>query len=208
MLKPNAIIIDFDGVTATSKFYFTKNNLYPDIQEFVQKNIFGGQEKYGDMWMRGELTYKDINRIIATATNHSEEEVYNDLIISIKEFQINPIIIKFTVELKKIGIPYALVTSNMDIFNDFSVSYFHLDKYFPLIFNSADYKMLKRENNGKLYDIAIKAMRMDSYNNVLLIDDSEKSCELIKSKGGLAYQYLNDEDFINWLKLNLLIDLE
>lgn len=206
MIKLNAVIFDFDGVTATSRFYLTKDNLYPDIQDFVQNNIFAGEEKYGERWMRGDLTYKDINNIIAAGTNRPEHEVHNSLITSIKEFRINPIIIEFALKLKDSAIPHALVTSNMDIFNDFSVSYFHLDKYFPLIFNSADYKMLKRENNGKLYDIAVNAMGMKSYTNVLLIDDSEKSCELIRSKGGMAYQYKSDEEFLEWVKLNLLID--
>ena len=207
MNRPNAVILDFDGVTAKSKFYFTKDNLYPDIQEFVQKNIFNGPEKYGDMWMRSELTYKDINKMIAKATNHSEQEVYNLLITSIKGFFINPVIIKFADVLKNAEIPYALVTSNMDIFNNFSVNYFHLDKHFPLIFNSADYKMLKRDYNGKLYDIAINAMELNSYSNVLLIDDSEKCCGLVESKGGMAYQYINDKGFIEWVKENLSIDL-
>lgn len=205
MIKPNAVIFDFDGVTATSRFYLTKDNLYPDIQDFVQNYIFAGKEKYGERWMRGDLTYKDINNIIAAGTNRPEAQVHDCLIRSIREFRINPIITEFSLKLKSSAIPHALVTSNMDIFNDFSVRYFHLDKYFPLIFNSADYKMLKRENNGKLYDIAVNTMGIQSYKNVLLIDDSEKSCELIRSKGGVAYQYQSDEDFLEWVKSNLLI---
>lgn len=85
---------------------------------------------------------------------------------------------------KKIGI----VTDNMDIFTQITIPNHQLETLFDIVINSADYGMLKKEDNGKLFDIALAALG-ENIENSLMIDDSESTIELYKQKGGHGFVY-------------------
>ncbi len=87
---------------------------------------------------------------------------------------------------KKIGI----VTDNMDVFTEITVPNHHLNMLFNVIINSADYGMLKRDKDSKLFDIALTALG-EKIENSLMIDDSKSTIELYKKKGGHGFVYKN-----------------
>jgi hypothetical protein len=86
----------------------------------------------------------------------------------------------------------------MDIFNEITVPEKQLDKAFPVIMNSYDYKIMKQDENGRLFDIALQGLGLSSYEGVLLIDDSPPYCDIFRGKGGEVYRYSNPEDFERW----------
>lgn len=176
-----AVFFDFDGVLSQDRFYATIAETYPQITEYVDNVIFRGQEKYSDQWMRGELSYHDINRMVSQATR-----------LPVK------LMTELALQLKQKGIPIALVTNNMDVFNEITIPTHKLDKIFPVIINSADHGALKHERNGLLFDLALEGLGLNSFKDILLIDDSEKACAMFKSKGGTVYRFTDLETFKEW----------
>jgi FMN phosphatase YigB (HAD superfamily) len=150
--------------------------------------------------MRGEFTWRQINDIIAEATG-IHPGILNELFItSVRRMKVNITLIQFAEKLKNKGIKIALVTNNMDVFNEITVPEKRLDKVFPVIINSYDHKLMKQDENGMLFDISLRRLGLESYQGVLLIDDSVTYCEIFKEKSGLAYQYSNQKDFESWVK--------
>ncbi|MEK7480656.1 MAG: hypothetical protein AAB604_00960, partial [Patescibacteria group bacterium] len=60
--------------------------------------------------------------------------------------------------------------------------------------NSADHGYLKKDENGKLFDIAIATLGKGDFGRTLLIDDSADTIELYRGKGGNAFLYNNFEE--------------
>jgi FMN phosphatase YigB (HAD superfamily) len=203
MKKLEAVFFDFDGVLCTDYFYTTLQEEYPDVLEFVNQEIFRGERKYSDRWMRGEFVYDDINKMISSATGIKLEKLTKLFIESIKLMKINKELLELAQSLKQSGVQIALVTNNMDIFNEVTIPYNSFDKVFPVIINSSDHGAMKHEQNGKLFDIALQQLGLDSLNNILLIDDSEKACKMFESKGGMTYLFSDIKDFRAWSKINL-----
>jgi FMN phosphatase YigB (HAD superfamily) len=194
-----AVFFDFDGVLCTDRFFAALKPDYPHVQEWISQHVFNG-EKYCDKWMRGELDYRQVNRIIAGATGISPELLDKILISGVGRMNVNAALIQFAEKLKQKDIKVALVTNNMDVFSEITVPAKQLDKTFPIIINSYEYRLMKQDKNGRLFDIALKLLGLDSYQGVLLVDDTLAYCEIFKNKGGQIYQYANQEDFFKWVK--------
>jgi FMN phosphatase YigB (HAD superfamily) len=106
-------------------------------------------------------------------------------------------------DLQKKGTSVALVTNNMDIFNEVTIPYHNLDKIFPVIVNSCDHGFLKHEEGGRLFDIALQKLKQDSFKKALLIDDSAKVRKVFEDKGGTTFAYTVYENFEPWARENL-----
>jgi FMN phosphatase YigB (HAD superfamily) len=193
----STVFFDFDGVLCTDRFFAALKPDYPDVQEWISQHIFGG-EKYGDRWMRGELNYRQINRIIAEATGISPELLDKLLISGVGRMKVNAALIQFAENLKQNDIKVALVTNNMDVFSEIIVPVKKLDKTFSIIVNSFEYGLMKQDKNGRLFDIALNWLGLNSFDGVLLIDDTPVYCDIFKAKGGQVYQYSNQADFLQW----------
>jgi FMN phosphatase YigB (HAD superfamily) len=200
MLKASAVFFDFDGVLCTDRFYTTLMPEYPLALKFIGENIFGGPQKYADRWMRGEFSYNEINRLISAASGLPFSQLTELFKASVRQMRINPALIQYALSLKQKGIRIALITCNMDIFNEITVPEKRLSDIFPVIINSFDYKILKHEENGKLFDLALAKLGLDSYQGVWLIDDSPIFCAAFTAKGGRAYQYSGQKEFELWVK--------
>ena len=105
----------------------------------------------------------------------------------------------FTKQAKKKGAKTAIVTDNMDIFQQIFVPHNRLDNFFDKITSSHKYKQLKVDNNGQLFDITRDHLSID-YQNTIMLDDSSKLANLMTLKGIHFYLYNNQtkNNFINW----------
>lgn len=194
-----AVFFDFDGVLCTDRFYTTLMPEYPHVVDWISNHIFSG-EKYCDRWMRGEFDYRQINRIIAEATGISHALLDERLVASVSLMKVNLELVKFAEKLQEKGVKVALVTNNMDVFNEITIPVKQLDKTFPEIVNSCDFMLMKQDENGRLFDIALQKLGLASYEGVLLIDDTLIYCDIFKAKGGQVYRYSNQVDFLQWAK--------
>jgi FMN phosphatase YigB (HAD superfamily) len=199
MSNLNAVFFDFDGVLCTDRFYTTLEPDYPQVINWINQHVFGG-EKYADRWMRGEYTYRQINKIIADATGIPYPLLNERMLASIHLMKVNPVVLQFAEDLKKKSIKTAIVTGNMDVFDEITVPEKKLDKIFPVIVNSWDFKLMKQDENGILFDIALQRLGLYSYKGVTLVDDSLAYCDMFKEKGGDYYHYTDQEAFEKWAK--------
>ena len=68
---------------------------------------------------------------------------------------------------------------------------FYVDRpnvLFDVTINSADYGFLKKDDNGKLFDIALASLD-EKIENSLMIDDSDSTIKLYEQKGGQGFRY-------------------
>lgn len=70
----------------------------------------------------------------------------------------------------------------MDFFNEVLVPKYSLYNIFPVIINSSDHGILKTEEDGKLFDIAMEQVGEVNYNKTLLIDDSASYRQVFEKK--------------------------
>ena len=198
MPKCRAVFFDFDGVLCTDRFYTNLEPDFPSAIRFIDETIFNGADNYADRWMRGEYTYHEINRLIAEVTGVPFEKLTRLFIESVRRMRVSSTLTQFALYLIQKGIKIALVTNNMDIFNEVTIPEKKLAEIFPVIVNSFDYKRMKHDDNGKLFDIALEKVGLDSYQGICLIDDYLSNCALFSAKGGYAYRYSGIEPFITW----------
>lgn len=200
MQKYSAVFFDFDGVLCTDRFYANLEPDFPLALQFINETIFCGENSYADRWMRGEFSYHEINRLISKTTGVPFYRLTETFIASVRQMRVNPTLIQLAISLKQRSIKIAIVTNNMDIFNEITIPEKGLADIFPVIVNSFDYKRMKHDDNGKLFDIALERRGLDSYKETCLVDDSPLICSLFKAKGGDSYQYSGLEEFQAWVK--------
>ncbi|KKQ34414.1 MAG: hypothetical protein US52_C0060G0003 [candidate division WS6 bacterium GW2011_GWA2_37_6] len=198
------IIFDFDGVLCKDYFYTNLQTTHPKVSEFIETKIFDKGSKIPDKWMRGELSSDDINKIISKETSIDFKELSELFVESIKIMQIDQRLLDLAKLLTAKGREIALVTNNMDIFSIVTIPHNKLDKIFPIIVNSADHKLLKQDENGKLFDIAMSKLNGPKYTETLLIDDSLRARKIFQNKGGRTFPYKTYEQFRPWAEVNLL----
>ncbi|MBM3257148.1 MAG: hypothetical protein FJY98_02355 [Candidatus Liptonbacteria bacterium] len=188
MKSPRTILFDFYGVLCRGKFYNEKlREKFPHIFDWIQENIFGGTWQLADEWMRGKLKARDINKHIAEGTG-IEEKLLNELFFEdLKKLPLEERMLAYAKELKQQGKKICIVSDNMDVFSEITVPQHQLNKAFDVVINSADYGLLKQDEKGKLFDIALEAIGEKDISLTLLIDDSPKSVEVYKEKGGNIY---------------------
>lgn len=200
IMNYQTVLFDFDGVLCKGRFY-EKTLLpdYPEIYDWIQINVFGKQDLVRD-WMRNRITSADINELIAKNIGIEKQflnQMYEESICRMElEKEVRSVAESLNLSGKKIGI----VTDNMDIFTKITIPNHRLDKLFGVVVNSADYGMLKKEEGGKLFDIALTALG-EGIENSLMIDDSEATIELYKQKGGSGFIYKSPAELKSFLQI-------
>jgi len=190
IMKFQTVLFDFDGVLCKERFYQkTLRFNYPEVYDWIQTNIFGNKELVRK-WMRNQVNSDEINKIISESIDIERSvltKLYNE---SIRMMELEKEVKNLAELLKSSGYKIGIVTDNMDVFTRITVPNKRLDFLFDSVVNSADYGTLKKENNGKLFDIALDRLE-ENIENSIMIDDSEKTIELYKQKGGYGIVYQN-----------------
>lgn len=200
----NNVILDYDGVLCHDYFYTNLKASYPAVSDFINTNVFAKGSDIPDKWMRGELTTDDVNKFVSDNTGMDFVELSNLFIESVRAMKIDNRLVALVKAVLSRGGKVALVTNNMDVFNTITIQNHNLDKIFPVIVNSYDYGIMKHDDGGRLFDIAMKKLGVSNYSETLLIDDSHNARTAFENKGGAAFPYESYEQFEPWMKENLL----
>lgn len=142
----------------------------------------------------------DINKYISDQTHIDYETLATYFEQSIKEMQIDSRLLSLAKECKSQGKKIAIVSDNMDAFSLITVSHNGLDRLFDVVVNSADYGVLKQEQEGKLFDITLDQIWISDCASCLLIDDSAKARMAFEERGWDTFAYSNFEDFEKWVR--------
>ena len=198
--KLKAVIFDFDGVLCSGRFYHTIKKTNPVLFEKINQRIFKKSKDLVKSWMRGEFDYKKFNQIISQELNVESALLDRELEKSVKSMQLNKYLLEFAQDLKRDGIKTAILTDNMDVFDNILVPHYNLAQYFDEIFSSSEYKILKEDNNGELLKKLLAKLGV-SFDEILVVDDSEKFGEFVLEQGGSFYLYDGCfGEFCNWFK--------
>lgn len=195
-----AIIFDFDGVLSKDRFY--EKALLPEYvneYEWIQQNIFGNSTLI-HKWMRNEITSNQINRFISENTRISFDILSQKFIESVRKMELDKGMKNLVNQKRVSNVKTAIVTDNMDIFSEITIDNHELDKIFEVIINSADHGLLKKDEDGKLFDIALEKLG-ENIGNTLLIDDSISAVDIYQQKGGRGFLYRNFDDLKSFLRL-------
>lgn len=194
-----AIIFDFDGVIGKGLFYQpTMQKGYPETYSWLQKNVFGDKELV-DNWMRGAIDSCRINNLISQNCGMDYKLLTRLFEKSVSDMKLDRNTLRVAQELKKMNKKMAIVSNNMDVFSIITAKRKELAEVFDLIINSSDYGMVKKDNGGELYRIALS--RLDSsQEEALLIDDSENAVEIFTKLGGYAHHFTSIDQLMMCLR--------
>ena len=200
MNKFQAVLFDFDGVLCHDHFY-DKTFLAerPEVCAWVNTHIFNDAE-LTRKWMRGQMSSIEINEFVADGTGIDFSEVQKKFEDSIRLMRLDERVVQLAERLMLSGIKTGIVTDNMDVFSSITVPDKNLDELFNVILNSSDHGLLKQDENGKVFDVALEALDV-KIENALHIDDSPKNIELFKNKGGNGFLYKDFNELEKLLSL-------
>ena len=190
------VVFDY-GFTLSSGFYF--NVPPPEVPEWhdlVQRVVFG-RDDITHSWMCGEIGLDDIAALLAGETGMETGAVLGYLRQGCTDLGFNEAVYEFACWVRSTPLKSALVTANMDVFSDVVVPSHGLDGLFDAIMNSADVGTCDKTI---LWPMAFQSVGNGiSYSDSLLIEDGEGNPAEFRERGGMAYQYLGDPEFREWL---------
>lgn len=202
-MKIRTIIFDFQGVLCHDFFYVTDDPRSKAIRGYFEKEIlFSDNPEIIDSWMRGKIDKFKVNHIISRALGIPIDTIDTILEESVYNMRVDKRLLDLIGKLRAIGIKAALASDNMEVFDEIIVPNRKLDKHFDLIVNSFQTGLLKRDNNGEIFDHIIEKLN-GNYSNALLVDDSHRSRAAFQAKGGRTYEFKKADEFISWFDDNL-----
>lgn len=205
------ILSDFDGVLnnverdyTNTGFYTTIRNENPELMQKIANFLFKSSSGYiTKAWMQGDISYKELNMLMARKFNTTEDYLNKCLIESVKKMKLNENLINFYQKQRAINTKVCIMSDNMDIFSEVSVQHFNLNKYFDKIYNSADLKQLKRDKNCELAKKIANEFDCE-YKDILVIDDGKKLLDELNEYGFKTFLYNNEtqNQLENWFVNN------
>jgi hypothetical protein len=191
------VVFDF-GFTLCKDYYFNVTPPdHPEWHSVIQEQIFH-EPSIVNPWLKGDLTIEDIARLVSGYIPMSVASIVATMETGCMQLQFNQAVWDFAVAQKSAGRKTALVTANMDVFSKVVAPAHRLESLFDIILNTADFHEMRKEF---LWPIAFERLGSGiGYANSLLIEDGEDEPAKFRARGGLAYQYQNDELFLDWLE--------
>lgn len=145
--------------------------------------------------MKGKCTAEQINQFVATETGIEYERLWEIFQNDSKTMRVDEKILDLVSKLRT-KYHMVLITGNMDSFDRFTAPVLNLASYFDVIVNSNTDQQLKTDNNGESFLKYLKG----SISEAVLIEDSQKSCDVFTSLGGKALQISSEFSAVYYLQ--------
>ena len=196
----STILFDFDGVLSFDRFYTTTlKQEHPEVADWIAKNIFENNKELVRQWMRGDISSAQINQDIAEQTGMDLPTLNQSFEESVEQISLDEDLVALIQKIREQDISVGLVTDNMDVFSEIVVGHLNLNQKFDTVLSSSEYGFLKKEQNGKLFDIALEKLGETDISQSLMVDNQPEVIELYKQKGGQGYVYKNFHEFEDWI---------
>jgi FMN phosphatase YigB (HAD superfamily) len=222
------IFVDWHGVMSNSKCW---NSIIYNKKHPLQESLFNAystlfmkEKDKVTAWMKGNLKsmdiiddfnisssdkrFKDINKYLnKKLESDCLNMTLNDGLVKIlKHFSNKAFIVLATDNMDyfyKNVIKCKKKISSASVEDDLT---FHFVTYFDHVLCSSQIGVLKSENSDVFFGNWLKQYNL-TFENALLIDDSEKNCMKFKERGGKAYRIKNwnDDDNILYRYISLWI---
>jgi FMN phosphatase YigB (HAD superfamily) len=199
------ICCDCNGVLEHINHDYSKSGIYVDNSEIIGKinNFIFGTKYLLNSWMTGEITYKELNRLLSYKFNVNENYLDDLLVQNMNDFIWNWDLINLFQKYRNQNIKVLMTTNNNDIFTLVAVPKNDFNKYFDKIYNSAEVKYLKEENNLQLFEKISFEYKINK-NEILIIDDNKSIIKMANELGYKTYLYNMEtsNDFEKWFEEN------
>jgi hypothetical protein len=190
------VIFDFANTLSSSHYFQTNPPQCPNWRKLFEEHVFSVKEKLTS-WCTGNLSAIEIAKEIQPFSKMPLETMISEMHAGCKNIVFNNEVMQFAKNQHKHNRKTALVTVNIDLFSEIISPFFGFNNLFDVVINSADFKTDDKET---LWQTAFNQLKNDiSYNNTLLIDDSEKWVSIFLKNNGNAFQYAIDSKFREWL---------
>lgn len=192
--KKKVIFVDWFGVLSKEVFWHnvdTSGKKGKKIQT-LRDRLFNDHHLI-NQWMRGEITYIDaVESKFNDFPEVDKKFVYNKLLSYCTNITLNSDLFDF-LRRQSNKCFIVLATDNMDCFLQ-SLEKLPQLGFFDSVLSSHFLKSLKRENPKQFFGKWLKYHRM-SFEDSILIDDSQENCKAFQKCGGnyLNYSYLSSE---------------
>ncbi len=179
--QSNYIFIDWHGVLSDKGFWSESVNTNQKLKAFM-KWYFSDISRYEE-WMRNNITVSQIDKH-SNLYDISSAEIIQAFKDDIKVYAPN---LKFLQALNLLfpNSKKYIITDNIDLF-DYIYNYYQsdLEVYFKGYFSSHQFDVLKTDNNPSLFDLVLPKLKLDSFDNCLLVDDNLANCIKFKKLKG------------------------
>lgn len=196
-MKKQNIFVDFDGTICFDYFW---QSAPEEIKGTIGKFLFQDNTFLLEDWMRGQKSSEDINKIISERCDLDYNMIWEFFVKDCENMYIPEDILTALSSCKKNN-TLILITDNMDCFNRFTKKQLKLSEYFHYIFNSYDYGILKDDPLQKgLFRKIVDMYKFDIQKSVLL-DNSQKNCDLFSQLGGSSFLVKDKRDVVSIFKM-------
>ena len=180
------IFLDWNGTICNNVFWEQLNSENTkELFDKITKSLFVNNGRLINPWMKNEINMNDIINIVCDETKINkrflkEQLIYSSINMNFINLEI-PNIIKL---IQEKGIKVVLASDNMDIFR-YTITNLKIDLLFDDLLLSNEIGFVKSElknNKSLFFDNYINKHHL-TYNNCVLIDDSQEIANTCKSIG-------------------------
>ncbi|MFW5702746.1 MAG: HAD family hydrolase [Candidatus Dojkabacteria bacterium] len=201
--KIKLIIWDWYNTLSKTHLYQDLKYSSPAAYEQVQKFFQEGDKRLA-LWMRGELSYKQIHAHFSGITGLDRSVFDNSLSAMSGKYDVDERILPYIRKVKGIGIKQVIATDNFDIWDEFFLPQYsqYISELFDGNYNSAKFRIMKADEGGKLLKTIMEEFKVLP-TQTLLIDDNIQVTEMFEELGGNTISHEGIDDLKR--KLALLI---
>lgn len=199
-LYKKVVFVDWYGVLSHDVFWSNivtnpRHRLFSKVQH-ARNTIFSKRTGLVSDWMRGKLTTSQV--ISTISAEASQMELLESLMNGCKKMAFDRGLL---IELQRIRNACFLVlaTDNMDCFVDNIDENYFISQAFDSMLCSSNLGVLKSEDPKQFFSAWLDKHRL-SFNDAILLDDSDLHCRRFEKAGGLAIRVTTSEKLINDLK--------
>lgn len=195
MNRPKLVLCDFDGVLSRFDEQSKKEGFYsplllknPTLHQKIVNLLFSPVNHLGKSWMSGQITYTDVNALMAHKFGVDKEYLDAALLKSLQHFTLNKPLLVILQDLRRLGTTVVLMSDNMDVFTQYVVPQLELNVFFDAIYSSAVVQKMKSDNHWELPKTIAQNYGCD-YAEVLVIDDWELLTTSLAALGFNTFLY-------------------
>jgi FMN phosphatase YigB (HAD superfamily) len=195
-MEIRTVFFDFYGVLSKDHLYTRVAEKHPQAHAWIERHLFHARQPMLWDWMRGKASTGDVNAYVAAQTGLAASELDALFLRGVREMRLDRRLLDAAAELKTHGYKVGLVTDNMDFFTSVTVPHHGLGRVYDTIVNSADHGLLKEDDGGRLFDIALERIGEPEIGHSLLVDDTAEKNDGYRAKGGQIHQYVSFETYL------------
>lgn len=180
--KP-VVFVDWFATLSNGKFW---KGLGQEKYDVIQSMFQHPNTEFMDGWMRGSMNSEEACVELAEKLGLPVHAIFDELVKSCAEEVLSASARDALQKLRRTH-RAVLVSDGMDCFRRFVVPALGLEEVFDQVVVSAEKKLLKRDNNGEIFEQLAKQHGV-LVSDCHLVDDSEIVCGVFEKLGGKVHR--------------------